>query len=248
MSYLNFNKEELVNLEYSLKREVLSTNRAGGYSSTTVVCCNTRKYHGLLVLPISEFGGENHVLLSSLDETVVQHGQSFNLGIHKYPGVYEPRGHKYIVDLEYDPLFTLTYRVGGVVLKKEILMVHNEAQLMIRYTLEDAHSETYLRLKPFLAYRNVHALSKANMMANTKFDHVENGIRSKLYVGFPALNMQLSKANEFVPVPDWYYNIEYLEEKARGDMIIRKTCLFPVILRYRLKKGKVLYFQPQLKR
>ena len=82
MSYLNFNKEELVNLEYSLKREVLSTNRAGGYSSTTVVCCNTRKYHGLLVLPISEFGGENHVLLSSLDETVVQHGQSFNLGIH----------------------------------------------------------------------------------------------------------------------------------------------------------------------
>lgn len=75
-------------------------------------------------------------------------------------------------------------------LKKEILMVHNEAQLMIRYTLEDAHSETYLRLKPFLAYRNVHALSKANMMANTKFDHVENGIRSKLYVGFPALNMR----------------------------------------------------------
>ena len=197
MSYLKFNKEELVNLEYSLKREVLSTNRAGGYSSTTVVCCNTRKYHGLLVLPISEFGGENHVLLSSLDETIVQHGQSFNLGIHKYPGVYEPRGHKYIVDLAYDPLFSLTYRVEGVVLKKEILMVHNEAQLMIRYTLEDAHSETLLRLKPFLAYRNVHALSKANMMANTKFDHVENGIRSKLYVGFPALNMQLSKENEF---------------------------------------------------
>ena len=112
MSYLKFNKEELVNLEYSLKREVLSTNRAGGYSSTTVVCCNTRKYHGLLVLPISEFGGENHVLLSSLDETIVQHGQSFNLGIHKYPGVYEPRGHKYIVDLAYDPLFTLTYRWG----------------------------------------------------------------------------------------------------------------------------------------
>ena len=241
MSYLNFNKEELVNLEYSLKREVLSTNRAGGYSSTTVVCCNTRKYHGLLVLPISEFGGENHVLLSSLDETVVQHGQSFNLGIHKYPGVYEPRGHKYIVDLEYDPLFTLTYRVGGVVLKKEILMVHNEAQLMIRYTLEDAHSETYLRLKPFLAYRNVHALSKANMMANTKFDHVENGIRSKLYVGFPALNMQLSKANEFVPVPDWYYNIEYLEEKNRG-YDYKEDLFVPGYFEVPIKKGESIIF------
>ena len=241
MSYLNFNKEELVNLEYSLKKEVLSTNRAGGYSSTTVVCCNTRKYHGLLVLPISEFGGENHVLLSSLDETVVQHGQSFNLGIHKYPGVYEPRGHKYIVDLEYDPLFTLTYRVGGVVLKKEILMVHNEAQLMIRYTLEDAHSETYLRLKPFLAYRNVHALSKANMMANTKFDHVENGIRSKLYVGFPALNMLLSKANEFVPVPDWYYNIEYLEEKNRG-YDYKEDLFVPGYFEVPIKKGESIIF------
>ena len=235
MSYLNFNKEELVNLEYSLKREVLSTNRAGGYSSTTVVCCNTRKYHGLLVLPISEFGGENHVLLSSLDETVVQHGQSFNLGIHKYPGVYEPRGHKYIVDLAYDPLFTLTYRVGGVVLKKEILMVHNEAQLMVRYTLEDAHSETFLRLKPFLAYRNVHALSKANKMANTKFDHVE------LYVGFPALNMQLSKENEFIPVPDWYYNIEYLEEKNRG-YDYKEDLFVPGYFEVPIKKGESIIF------
>ena len=241
MSYLNFNKEELVNLEYSLKREVLSTNRAGGYSSTTIVCCNTRKYHGLLVLPINEFGGENHVLLSSLDETIVQHGQSFNLGIHKYPGIYEPRGHKYIVDLEYDPLFTLTYRVGGVVLKKEILMVHNEAQLMIRYTLEDAHSETYLRLKPFLAYRNVHALSKANMMANTKYEHVENGIRSKMYVGFPALNMQLSKANEFVPVPDWYYNIEYLEEKNRG-YDYKEDLFVPGYFEVPIKKGESIIF------
>lgn len=102
MAYLKFNKDELVNLEYSLKREVLATNRAGGYMSSTIIGCNTRKYHGLLILPIEEFDGENHVLLSNLDETVIQHGREFNLGIHKYPGNYEPRGHKYIVDFEYD--------------------------------------------------------------------------------------------------------------------------------------------------
>ena len=72
MGYLKFDKNELVNLEYSLQREILATNRTGGYCSTTVVCCNTRKYHGLLVVPIESFGGENHVLLSSLDETIVQ--------------------------------------------------------------------------------------------------------------------------------------------------------------------------------
>lgn len=47
MAYLKFNKDELVNLEYSLKREFLATNRAGGYLSSTLPCCNTRKYHGL---------------------------------------------------------------------------------------------------------------------------------------------------------------------------------------------------------
>ena len=50
MVYLKFNKDELVNLEYSLKREVLATNRAGGYMSSTIICCNTRKYHGLLIM------------------------------------------------------------------------------------------------------------------------------------------------------------------------------------------------------
>ena len=49
MAYLEFNKAELVNLEYSLFREILLTNRAGGYVNTTIVGCNTRKYHGLLV-------------------------------------------------------------------------------------------------------------------------------------------------------------------------------------------------------
>ena len=61
MAYLKFNKDELVNLEYSLKREVLATNRAGGYMSSTIIGCNTRKYHGLLILPIEEFDGENHI-------------------------------------------------------------------------------------------------------------------------------------------------------------------------------------------
>ena len=121
-----------------------------------------------------------------------------------------------IVDFEYEPVFTLTYRVGGVQLKKEIILVHNEPQVLIRYTLLDAHSDTTLRLKPFLAYRNIHCLSKANMMVNTKYQEVENGIRSKLYNGFPYLNMQISKKNEFIATPDWYYNIEYIEEQNRG--------------------------------
>lgn len=216
MTFLKFDQKQLVNLEYSLSREVLSTNRAGGYFSTSIVLCNTRKYHGMLILPISEFDGENHVLLSCVDETVVQHGQSFELGIHRYPGLFAPHGHKHIVDFSYDKTASITYRVGGVVLKKELLFVHNEEQFMIRYTLQEAHSPTRLHIKPFLAFRNIHQLSKANMWANTKYRTCRNGVIYKLYTGFPNLHMQLNRKNEFVAAPDWYYNLEYPREIERG--------------------------------
>lgn len=216
MGCLNFDKKELVNLEYALKREVLATNREGGYCSTTMVYCNTRKYHGLLILPVAEQGGDNYVLLSALDETLEHRGQTFNLGIHKYPGTYEPRGHKYIVDFEYDPIFSLIYRVGDIYLKKEIIMGHNEELILIRYTLLEAPGEVVVRLKPFLAYRRIHDLSQANLYVNTRFDPIADGIRSRMYEKFPALNMQLSRKNEFIPVPDWYYHVEYSEERLRG--------------------------------
>lgn len=246
MSYLNFNKEELVNLEYSLLREMLNTNRAGGYTSTTIVGCNTRKYHGLLVCPVEEFGGENHVLLSSLDETVVQHDQAFNLGIHRYPGVYEPRGHKYIIDFSYEPTPTIVYRVGGVVLKKEIMLARNDAQFLVRYTLLDAHSPTLLRLKPMLAFRSIHQLSKVNMSANTQFKSIDNGISSKMYEGYPDLHMQLNKKNEFVANPDWFYNVEYLDEQERG-YDYREDLFAPGYFEMTIKKGESIVFSASLK-
>lgn len=242
MSYLTFNKSELVNLEYSLSREILSTNRAGGYMSTTIVCCNTRKYHGLLVCPLQEIDNESYVLLSSLDETIIQHDQSFNFGIHRYQGgVYEPKGHKYIRDFEFEPTPTLTYGVGGVVLKKELLMVHNAAQLLIRYTLLEAHSPTTLRLRPFMAYRNRHSLSKANMFVDANYSEIDNGVAGSMYKDYPMLNLQLSTDNNFKANPDWYYNFEYIEEKNE-DMTIWKICTLPATSRCPLKRRKHYFF------
>ena len=216
MSALTFDKSELGNLEYSLQREMLATDRKGGYMSTTIVCCNTRKYHGLMVAPIDETD-EAYVLLSSLDETIIQHDQSFNLALHRYKGVYEPRGHKYITDFKYTPTPTITYRVGGVILRKELLWIHKRTQLMIRYTLVDAHSDTTLRLRPFFAFRNKHALSKANMEADGRSYPAKCGVKSKLYEVYPWLYLQTNKKDaEFVAAPDWYYGFEYPEEIKRG--------------------------------
>lgn len=217
MAILQFNKQALGNLEYSLQREMLSTNRAGGYMNTTIVCCNTRKYHGLMVCPVEELGGEDYVLLSSLDETVIQHEQEFNLAIHRYPGMYEPRGHKYIVDFSYTPTPTIIYRVGGVLLKKEMLWVHTAERLLIRYTLLEARSATRLRLRPFLAFRSRHGLSRENREADGRSFPIAGGVKSRLYGGVPWLCMQLNREGaRFVAAPDWYHNFEYLEEERRG--------------------------------
>ena len=216
MSALTFDKRELGNLEYSLQREMLSTDRIGGYMGTTIVCCNTRRYHGLMVAPIDQ-SGRTYVLLSSLDETVIQHDQAFNLALHRFQGVYEPRGHKYVTNFEYTPTPTITYRVGGVILKKELLWIHKRTQLMIRYTLVDAHSETRLRLRPYLAFRDKHALTHANMQADGRSYPAINGVKCRLYDSFPWLYLQTSKPGaEFVPAPDWYYNFEYQQDLARG--------------------------------
>ena len=245
MSYLSFKKDQLINLEYSLAREFLGTNRGGGYCSSTLVFCNTRKYHGLLVVPIEKFRGKNYVMLSSLDETILQHGRDFNFGVHKYEGTYEPRGHKYIVDISYEKAFTVTYQVGGVVLKKEILMMHNAPQVLIRYTLEDAHSATLLRLNPLLAFRDIHSLSKQNPVANTQVEEVDGGVRAKLYPEFPYLYMQLSKPTNFGGAAYWNNNIYYTKEKERG-YDFQEDLLSVGAFEVSLKKGESIVFSASL--
>jgi predicted glycogen debranching enzyme len=247
MAYLKFDNSQLINLEYSLNREILRTNRAGSYACTTIIGCNTRKYHGLLICPVEKFDDERYVFLSSLDETVIQHESEFNLGIHKFQGdSYYPKGHKYVIDFEADVVATTTFRVGGVILKKESLLVDKEDQIIVRYTLEDANSPTTLRFKPFLAFRNIHELTHANMAANTRITKVSNGVKSKMYPGFPSLYMQFSKEVEFLQMPDWYYNIEYIKEMERG-YDYKEDLYVPGYFETNIKKGESIIFSASLK-
>ena len=217
MSYLRFDKTLMTNLAESLPKEVLRSNRSGAYSCTTIVDCNTRKYHGLLVVPVPELDDENHVLLSSLDATVIQHGAEFNLGLHKYRGDnFSPRGHKYIREFDSLQVPTTIYRVGGVVLKREQMFQHFENRIIIRYSLLDAHSQTTLRLQPFLAFRSVREFTHENDKVNRDYQLVQNGIKTCMYEGYPDLYMQCNKENKFVFRPDWYRGLEYPKEQERG--------------------------------
>ncbi len=242
MSYLRLEKAVMTNLQESLRRELLRTNRSGAYSSSTLVDCNTRKYHGLLVVPVPELDDENHVLLSSLDCTVIQHGAEFNLGLHKYQGnTFSPNGHKYIREFDASLVPTTKYRVGGVVLKKEVIFQAYEDRILIRYTLEDAHSATTLRFRPFLAFRSVRQFTHENSTASREYQEVDGGIKTCMYAGYPDLYMQFSKKNEFVFQPDWYRGIEYPKEQERG-YASNEDLYVPGYFEMPIKKGESIVF------
>lgn len=247
MGYLKLEKALMTNLDESLRREVLRTNRSGAYSCSTVVDCNTRKYHGLLVVPVPELDDENHVLLSSLDATVVQHGAEFNLAVHNYQGnVFYPNGHKYIREFDCQQIPTTIYRVGGVVLKKEMVFQHYESRILIRYTLMDAHSVTLLRFRPFLAFRSVRQFTHENASASRRYEEIENGISTCMYEGYPDLYMQFSKKNEFHFTPDWYRGLEYLKEKERG-YASSEDLYVPGYFEMPIKKGESIVFSAGVK-
>ena len=242
MGYLRFEKSLMTNLEEALPRELLRTNRSGAYSCSTIVDCNTRKYHGLLVVPIPELDDDNHVLLSSLDVTVIQHGAEFNLGLHKYQGNhYSPKGHKYIREFDCDKVPTTLYRVGGVLLKKEVVFQHYADRILIRYTLVDAHSTTTLRFRPFLAFRSVRQFTHENSVASRVYESADNGIKTCMYAGYPDLYMQFSKRNEFVFQPDWYRGVEYPKEQERG-YASNEDLYVPGYFEMNIKKGESVVF------
>ena len=232
----------MTNLQESLPKELLRTNRSGAYSCSTIVDCNTRKYHGLLVVPVPELDDENHVLLSSLDVTVIQHGAEFNLGLHKYQGNnFSPLGHKYIREFDCDKVPTTLYRVGGVILKKEVVFQHYENRILIRYTLVDGHSATTLRFRPFLAFRSVRQFTHENSTASRDYSAVDNGIKTCMYAGYPDLYMQFSKKNEFKFCPDWYRGVEYPKEQERG-YASNEDLYVPGYFEMGIKKGETIVF------
>ena len=217
MAFIKFNKSELVNLAYSLKREILSANKSGSYCNTSILTCNTRRYHGLLAVTLDRFGGDRFLLLSALDESLIVSGKQFNLGIHCYGDIYEPRGHKYVVDFSADPVPSITYKVGEVIFRKSILLAPDRDQVMVRYDLLSSPSGVKLIIKPYLAFRNIHDLTHRNQEANLWGSEIQNGVAYRMYANFPDLNIQLSDPKaKYEAAPYWNCGIVYSDEYRRG--------------------------------
>ncbi|MCR4860200.1 MAG: amylo-alpha-1,6-glucosidase [Bacteroidales bacterium] len=246
MAFLKFNKSELVNLSYSLKREILSANKTGAYCNTSIVTCNTRRYHGLLAVTLDRFGGDRFLLLSDLDESLVVGGKQFNLGIHCYGDTYEPRGHKYVVDFSADPVPQITYKVGEIVLRKSLVLAQDRDQVLVKFEVLESPTPLTLQLRPYLAFRNIHDLTHENPDANMTGSDIQNGMAYRLYANFPNLNLQVSDGRaKFISSPYWNKNITYSDEYRRG-FDCREDLVVPGWFESRLKAGDALVFSASL--
>ena len=241
MAFLKFNKAELVNLSYSLKREILLASKRGTYCNTSIVTCNTRRYHGLLAAPVERFGGYRYMLLSSLDESLTLRGKRFNLGIHCYGDIYEPRGHKYIVDFDADPVPVVVYKIGEIVFRKSLVLAQDRDQILIKYELVNSPARVKLSLKPFLSFRRVHDLTHENGNARTEAKEIEGGVAFNLYDGFPDLNLQLGSAATFQYAPCWYKGVTYSDEMRRG-FDCREDLFVPGSFETELSEGESIVF------
>ena len=228
----------MVNLSYSLKREILCANKTGAYCNTSIVTCNTRRYHGLFALTLDRFGGDRFLMLSSLDESVIVEGKQFNLGIHCYGDIYEPRGHKYVVDFEADPITRITYKIGDIVIRKSILLCPDVDRLYVKYELLEGPEKAVIKLRPLLAFRNIHSLTHANDQADATARPAVNGQSFRLYEPYPDLYIQFSDSRtKFTSDPCWYYGVTYSDEYRRG-FDCKEDLMSPGVFEVKLSKGR----------
>lgn len=199
----------------STSLEYLQVAREGAYTASSACGCNTRKYHGLLVVPQPQIDGEEHVLLSALEETLSCNGEAYHFGVHHYPGAYHPEGFRYIREFAAGRILRWTYEANGCLFRKELALEDEHNRLMIRYTLLKAPGTATLRLLPLLAFRNKHHVGGFHGHLHPAVEPAASGVRIR-YPLYTPLYLQLSGGSLFFASPEWFYNVEYPLERERG--------------------------------
>ena len=216
MSALTFDKRELGNPGDSPSSARCSqTDHRRIHEYDDRLLRNTRRIPRSDGGPIDD-GDRTYLLLSLLDETVI-HTTSRSIWRCTALGVYEPRGQKYITDFQYTPTPRITYRMGASSSARRCWL-DPPRTADDPLTPRRCPFETRLRLRPFLAFSDKHALTHANMQADGHSYPAVSGVKCRLYdsASRGSACRPASPKAEFVPAPDWYYDFEYQQDLARG--------------------------------
>ena len=197
-----------------LGREWLLTNGTGSFASSTLVGCNTRRYHGLLVAATMPPVGRV-LALARIAESVAldDHVSPVELSINQFNQFLVPRGDRYLRHVEVEHTAKFTFDADGATITKEVLLVWGKPIVGVRYRLDPGpHRRAELRLMPFVALRDFHAtLHKGDVQfeLTARPDGVD--------VGRQALKLSLHAAGAaFAQRPDWWYDHTFPLETERG--------------------------------
>ena len=215
---IQFDQQACGDLEAALTREWLETNGIGGFASSTIICLNTRRYHGVLVAATTVPCGRT-VLVSKVEETVVVDGRRYELGANQYPGVIHPTGYQYLKQFRLDPFPTFSYEIEGLEIEKSVFMIQGENSTVLQYRLRRqagfANAVVVLEARPLLAFRDHHSTTHENSSLNPEVQIVDGSVRISPYPGMPQLNVA-HDGSGVESTGHWYSNFEYRAERDRG--------------------------------
>ena len=206
--------KENLNLEEGLKREWIITNGLGGYASSTILGINTRKYHGLLIAPITP-PARRYLILSKVDESI-------KIGEKEYPffsnigKTYISKGFEYQTSFEKDILPKFTYEIEDVKIEKTICMEYGKNTVGIYYKIKNGEKDSKLTLAPIVNFRDFHSMNtnhnfNIRQIANNKKVRIviDDFIQTPIY-------MHASEGKYIEHNNDTFFNMFYLEEEKRG--------------------------------
>lgn len=210
MKYCDINN----NIKQSLKRDWIITNGIGGFCSQSQIGCNTRKYHGLLVAPLTP-PARRFLILSKLDESIETNGKKYNLFTNIANGDIS-EGYKYLKEFkkEYIPIYT--YQVEGIIIKKFICMQYGKNTVVVLYRVQNQNTETKLTLAPVVNFRDFHTINN-----NHHFEAVQSHLNTKVKVILDGntstpIYMNCSEGKYLKHIDDTFYNMYYPREEERG--------------------------------
>ena len=234
---ISLDKTITQNFDEASHREWLETNGLGGWASSTISGANTRRYHGLLVAATKPPVGRL-VLLSKLEETIIVDGNRYELATNRFPGTLHPRGYEFLQSFSKDLFPQFDYEIAGVRLRKTIAAVNGENTTLVLYETADSPAECTLELRPFIAGRDYHSLTRANDAIRRDARFEEGLLQVQPYDGVPDLFV-LVPGSVFHHHPEWYYNFEYGVEEERG-LDFREDLFTYGVFSLSLKPGETL--------
>lgn len=219
---ISFDKGVCRDYSESKDKEWLLGNGIGGYSSSTIIGANTRKYHGLLIAPLDP-PWERRLLLSKLEEEITIGGEKFQLSTNQYPNNMHPEGYKHQEKFRLDPFPTFSYSLADIKMEKTVFMPYNRNAVVINYKIDKRGEEDCkILLHPLINFRDIdsiskHEQSKSEFEQRVEENHVEifesSEDRSFLFLGSDSMKYYESELSED---ERWFKNFEYEKERERG--------------------------------